>query len=122
MDQRGGDQAGRPGRPVEVMTSQNMFHSISRVAVRQNYTKASVQRGWTHFNNMEVVERMNLDDTLPAKKMNSKTIDAAVQAVLSAELTSAVIGDSTAFKSGEFSKEHVPLCPPNQQWIVLKRA
>ena len=65
---------------------------------------------------------MNPDDTFPAEKVNSGTVDAAVQAALSAELTLVLIGDSAGFELGQFSEEHVPFGPPDQQWIVLTHA
>ena len=61
------------------------------------------------------------DQTSLTHELNHKTIDAAVLAILLAELAPAVSKYPSAFESGEFLEEHAAFGPPNQQRIVLRQ-
>lgn len=62
---------------------------------------------------------MDLAYAFPTKKLNGKTICAAVLAILSAELAPTVSEYPSGFKSGEFPKEDIAFGPPKQQRIIL---
>ena len=68
---------------------------------------------------MEGIEGMFLAHAFSAEKLYSKTIDAAVLAILLAEFALTVSGDPPSFESDKFLKECVALSPPDQQRIVL---